>query len=130
MKNWAENVQWNPSEIAYPSTEIEIQQVVLKAANSNKKIRTIGTGHSFIEIDVGLHLGGFMTLNALRNALSIMTLNSKYIEFSGLMGYDPHVVKLPSIIRLKEKALQLANIFYQNVKILLKKNFLLYSQIH
>ncbi len=47
MKNWAENIQWNPSEIAYPSSEIEIQQVVLKAVNSNKKIRTIGTGHSF-----------------------------------------------------------------------------------
>ena len=47
MKNWAGNVKWNPSEIAYPSTEEEIQQLVLKAANDRKKIRVIGTGHSF-----------------------------------------------------------------------------------
>ena len=47
MKNWAGNVIWNPSEIAYPSTEEEIQQLVIKAANDRKKIRVIGTGHSF-----------------------------------------------------------------------------------
>jgi len=47
MKNWAGNVMWNPSEIAYPSTEEEIQQLVLRAANDRKKIRVIGTGHSF-----------------------------------------------------------------------------------
>ena len=47
MKNWAGNIIWNPSEIAYPSTEEAIQQLVLKAANDRKKIRVIGTGHSF-----------------------------------------------------------------------------------
>ncbi len=47
MKNWAGNITWNPSEIAYPSSEEEIQQLVLKAANDRKKIRVIGTGHSF-----------------------------------------------------------------------------------
>ena len=47
MKNWAGNITWNPSEVAYPTTEEEIQQIVLRAANSNKNIRVIGTGHSF-----------------------------------------------------------------------------------
>jgi len=47
MKNWAGNIVFNPSEIAYPTTEAEIQQLVLKAANSRKKVRIIGTGHSF-----------------------------------------------------------------------------------
>ncbi len=47
MKNWAENISWTPSEIAYPTSEDAIQQVVLRAANSRKKIRVIGTGHSF-----------------------------------------------------------------------------------
>lgn len=47
MKNWAGNVIWNPSEIAYPSSQEEIQQLVLKAANDRKKIRVLGTGHSF-----------------------------------------------------------------------------------
>ena len=47
MKNWAGNITWNPSEIAYPTSEEAIQQVVLRAANNRKKIRTIGSGHSF-----------------------------------------------------------------------------------
>jgi len=47
MKNWAGNIIWNPTEIAYPSSEEEIQKLVLKAANDRKKIRVIGTGHSF-----------------------------------------------------------------------------------
>jgi len=47
MKNWAGNVTWNPSEIAYPSSEAEIQQIVFKAAADRKKIRIIGSGHSF-----------------------------------------------------------------------------------
>lgn len=47
MKNWAGNITWNPSEVAYPSSEEAIQQIVLKAANDRKKVRIIGTGHSF-----------------------------------------------------------------------------------
>lgn len=47
MKNWAGNIVFQPSEIAYPTSEAAIQQIVLKAANNRKKIRIIGTGHSF-----------------------------------------------------------------------------------
>lgn len=36
-----------PGTLAYPKTETEIQNLVLKAANANQKIRVIGTGHSF-----------------------------------------------------------------------------------
>ncbi len=50
MKNWAENIAWNPSEIGYPTSEKEIQQFVIKAVNSNKKIRVIGSGHSFTSL--------------------------------------------------------------------------------
>lgn len=50
MKNWSGNVQWNPSIIEKPSTEKEIQNIVLKAANDNKKIRVIGSGHSFTSL--------------------------------------------------------------------------------
>ena len=47
MKNWAGNITWHPSEIAYPTSEEEIQAIVVRAANERKKIRIIGTGHSF-----------------------------------------------------------------------------------
>ena len=50
MKNWGGNIKWNPTTIAYPSTEEEIQKLVLKAANERKKIRVIGTGHSFTAV--------------------------------------------------------------------------------
>ncbi|WP_417264861.1 D-arabinono-1,4-lactone oxidase [Brumimicrobium sp.] len=49
-KNWAENVEWTPNQIAFPSTELDIQNLVLKAANDRNKIRVIGTGHSFTEL--------------------------------------------------------------------------------
>ena len=47
MKNWAGNITWNPTEIAYPTSEEAIQKIVRRAANDRKKIRIIGTGHSF-----------------------------------------------------------------------------------
>lgn len=50
MKNWAENVQWNPSAVALPHSENEIQQLVLKAIRCNQKIRVIGSGHSFTSL--------------------------------------------------------------------------------
>ncbi|WP_353405656.1 DSD1 family PLP-dependent enzyme [Pseudoteredinibacter isoporae] len=47
-----------------------------------------------IEIDVGLHRGG---VNNEADLLSMLTTikDSTLLNFSGLMGYEPHVVKLP-----------------------------------
>lgn len=47
VKNWAGNVSFQPKTVAYPSTEKEIQDLVIKAANERTKIRMIGSGHSF-----------------------------------------------------------------------------------
>ncbi|MEM1325968.1 MAG: D-arabinono-1,4-lactone oxidase [Bacteroidota bacterium] len=47
MKNWAGNIRWQPTEVAYPTTEAAVQQLVFRAANDGKRIRVIGTGHSF-----------------------------------------------------------------------------------
>lgn len=69
-----------------------------------------------LEIDVGLHRGGFRGVTSLAEALKIIEANKKYLLFSGLMGYDPHVVKLPSFLRSQTKALALANDFYQKCK--------------
>ncbi|MEL6867513.1 MAG: D-arabinono-1,4-lactone oxidase [Bacteroidota bacterium] len=69
MKNWAGNVQWHPNEIAYPTTEEAIQALVLKAANMRKKIRVIGTGHSFTALcatnDILLSLDQYQGLVAV-----------------------------------------------------------------
>ncbi|HVY83835.1 MAG TPA: alanine racemase, partial [Caulobacterales bacterium] len=46
------------------------------------------------EIDVGLHRGGFPNANALNAALD-MAKAEPLVRMRGLMGYDPHVVKVP-----------------------------------
>ncbi|GAM99974.1 L-gulono-1,4-lactone oxidase [alpha proteobacterium U9-1i] len=46
------------------------------------------------EIDVGLHRGGFVDAQALSAALEIARAEP-LVQISGLMGYDPHVPKVP-----------------------------------
>jgi D-serine deaminase-like pyridoxal phosphate-dependent protein len=48
-----------------------------------------------LEIDVGLHRGGFGGTADLAAALELVKA-SPNLAFSGLMGYDPHVPKSPS----------------------------------
>lgn len=45
------------------------------------------------ELDVGLHRGGFPDATALAPALAFARDNS--VRIAGLMGYDPHVPKMP-----------------------------------
>ena len=45
MKNWAENVQWNPSAVAFPHSENEIQQHLITFEYQN-----LAQGYYFIEL--------------------------------------------------------------------------------
>lgn len=47
------------------------------------------------EIDVGLHRGGFPDAAALAEALKAAKADPA-VEIAGLMGYDPHVPKMPN----------------------------------
>ncbi len=76
-----------------------------------------------VEIDVGLHRGGFKDKEALKAGLKLISQHKDHVSLSGLMGYDPHVVKLPRFIRSQKKALQLANDFYENCKEVIRKKF-------
>ena len=76
-----------------------------------------------LEINVGLHRGGFGDLGGLKEALDLIVANQEFLEFSGLMGYDPHVAKIPSIVRSRKKALRLANTFYNKCKALIKSDY-------
>ncbi|WP_170136986.1 alanine racemase [Tenacibaculum gallaicum] len=98
-------------------TEKRIKEYINLAKQLNQKLRLN------IEIDVGLHRGGFSSVQTLKKGLSLIQKNQEFVEFSGFMGYDPHVVKLPTIIRSEKKALQLANQFYEQCKNLLQKEF-------
>lgn len=51
-----------------------------------------------LEIDIGLHRGGFNDLTLFKKVLKRMTSESDALTLSGLMGYDAHVSKLPSVL--------------------------------
>ncbi|MEP4148865.1 MAG: DSD1 family PLP-dependent enzyme [Halioglobus sp.] len=47
-----------------------------------------------IELDVGLHRGGVSNDRDLLEMLSLLQ-GSEHLKFRGLMGYEPHIVKVP-----------------------------------
>ena len=51
-----------------------------------------------LELDVGLHRGGFEADDQLRQALSLIESNPKHLTFSGFMGYDAHLMGIPSFL--------------------------------
>lgn len=57
-----------------------------------------------IEIDVGLHRGGIRTEQQMAEMMDIVQAHPQHLKFSGLMGYDAHVTKLPSIIKKAQVA--------------------------
>ncbi|MEW6528111.1 MAG: alanine racemase [Spirochaetota bacterium] len=59
-----------------------------------------------IEIDVGLHRGGVTTVEQLDQMLDTIQRNSKFLQFSGFMGYDVHSASALAIFSSKKKAIQ------------------------
>jgi hypothetical protein len=60
-----------------------------------------------LEIDVGLHRGGFETPAEMAEAVEIIKQNGQYMELTGLMGYDGHVPFVPFYIN-KERSIKKA----------------------
>lgn len=48
-----------------------------------------------VEIDVGLHRGGLTQVQQLDGILELVKANANHLEFSGFMGYEPHISKVP-----------------------------------
>ncbi|MFB5651297.1 alanine racemase [Leptospira wolffii] len=63
-----------------------------------------------LEIDIGLHRGGFPDPEESGKGLKLIQENSKNLMLSGYMGYEPHVASVPVIfgdkITAMEKSLQ------------------------
>jgi D-serine deaminase-like pyridoxal phosphate-dependent protein len=57
-----------------------------------------------IEIDVGLHRGGLQKPEELIPLLDQIIADPAHLEFAGFMGYEPHVVALPGIVKSRTKA--------------------------
>jgi len=65
-----------------------------------------------IELDVGLHRGGFEPGAELQIALDQIAA-SEHLAFAGFMGYEPHIPALPTTLGWRDKALQGAWKTYQ-----------------
>ncbi|WP_046155377.1 alanine racemase [Chromobacterium vaccinii] len=63
------------------------------------------------EIDVGLHRGGIADAATLRRMLDMVAVEPR-LQWSGLMGYDAHVAKIPDLPGLRDKALRHARASY------------------
>lgn len=70
-------------------------EVFAKSAGLNLRIN--------LEIDVGLHRGGMEPGEVLASALEVIS-NSQHLELSGLMGYEPHLTKLPNLAGWPKRA--------------------------
>ena len=76
-----------------------------------------------IEVDVGLHRGGLPAFEALDPLLTLISQHSRHLRFSGFMGYDAHVGKLPPIIESTQTTLKKAQMVYRGFVDRLKSNF-------
>lgn len=56
-----------------------------------------------LEIDVGLHRGGMEPGDALGATLQLIS-DSDHLKLSGLMGYEPHLTKLPNVAGWPKRA--------------------------
>ena len=65
-----------------------------------------------LEVDVGLHRGGLTDGRELGALLRVIEADP-LLSFSGLMGYEPHVVKIPGIIGGPSKAFEKAQAAYR-----------------
>ncbi|MGB0922535.1 MAG: DSD1 family PLP-dependent enzyme [Alphaproteobacteria bacterium] len=65
-----------------------------------------------IEIDVGLHRGGMTDLNSFAEMLNMIEA-APNLSFSGLMGYDAHVSKMPTLMGWQAREFQNVQNRYQ-----------------
>lgn len=76
-----------------------------------------------IEIDIGLHRGGVADQQEFLDIVGLIVDHSEYLQFSGAMGYDAHVTKLPQVMFNKQKLYEQSQIRYQFFKDLIAKKF-------
>lgn len=105
------SIQWLIDDVEH------LQQYLQLAQRLNIRL------HVNIEIDVGLHRGGVQTQQQFIALMKLIQHNAAYIKFSGLMGYDAHVAKLPKILKSPDKSYQQSQQMYQQYKTILQQQF-------
>lgn len=89
----AENVQWLIDSNDRLAQYAELARALDRTLRMN------------IELDVGLHRGGFEPGADLQAALEAIRADAN-LEFAGFMGYEPHIPALPTTLGWRDKALK------------------------
>ncbi len=77
--------------------------------------KTLGTTLRVnLELDVGLHRGGLQSTEELADLLDIISPPDSGLEFSGFMGYDAHVGKIPSVLESRDTSFRKACDVYRH----------------
>lgn len=104
-----------PSALFDPETQLQwlidsyerAEQYAALAEKLNIKMRIS------LEIDVGLHRGGFSEKRSFEDTLKFIK-KDKHLELSGLLGYEAHITKVPSIVGGYKKVFDQAWSTYQS----------------
>ena len=80
-----------------------------------KLARSLGTTIAVsIEVDVGLHRGGLQQAQELDALLNTIADDAPHLQFSGFMGYDAHIGKIPALLESPGASLAKANAVYRS----------------
>jgi D-serine deaminase-like pyridoxal phosphate-dependent protein len=66
-----------------------------------------------LEIDVGLHRGGFAEPAELGGVLALLSQEAAHLQLVGLMGYDAHIGKIPAVLQSRDESYRRACARYQ-----------------
>ncbi len=91
----AENIQW------LIDTPTRLQQYASLASDIGRTLKIV------LELDVGLHRGGFAPGPELGASIEAIEADPN-LEFYGFMGYEPHIPSLPTALGWRDKALKSA----------------------
>ncbi|GHB29973.1 hypothetical protein GCM10007094_17950 [Pseudovibrio japonicus] len=86
-------------------TESRLQEYAEFALSKNLTLNIV------LELDVGLHRGGFEVDGQLAQALETIKTDIS-LKFCGFMGYEAHIAKAPTLLGMRQKALNKAVSIY------------------
>lgn len=115
---YAEHPEWADAPIQWLTDDLpRLRQYLTYAQSQNIRLAIN------LEIDIGLHRGGVQSLAQFRALLALIAQHPEYLKFTGLMGYDAHVGKLPKFIQSTEQSYTLSQQSYQGYLDCLQQEF-------
>ena len=92
-KNWSGVVQFSPQKIVYPHSEEEISAIVKKCAATQKKLRVVGSGHSWTPLvetnDILMSLDNYQGIVQVdKDKLQVTVKGGTKLKFLGSLLFE------------------------------------------